>query len=232
MLLIGLAGREIYLGTGAAHLRRAVLFFALSLIPLTATILVSQRASVGVVILYAAYFLFWGLRRRPWRAIIPLVLLTVLIVAAWPVVGEILHSMLQKTQAVGINARGLEAMAVFNRMTGSSLAVLFGRGWGASIASPAVGGLTVNFTHSLLTTYWLKTGLCGLVLVLYYLYRLARLLTPIARTYPLLAGAMALPLAIDVTLYATFKSLDFGLMLLLLTVWAQAERRPPSPGLS
>ncbi len=92
------------------------------------------------------------------------------------------------------------------------------------VQSPAVGGLTVNFTHSFLTTYWLKTGLCGLALALLYLARLGRMLASIAPRRPLLAGAMAGPLLIDVTLYASFKSLDFGLVLLLIALWAPELR--------
>ncbi|MBU0858653.1 MAG: hypothetical protein KJ667_01830, partial [Alphaproteobacteria bacterium] len=47
----------------------------------------------------------------------------------------------------------------------------------------------------------------------------ARLLWPLLWARPLLAVALGVPLAIDTMLYASFKSLDFGLILLLLTLW-------------
>ncbi len=62
---------------------------------------------------------------------------------------------MEKTELVGVNMRWQEAAAVFDRLGDNFWAILFGRGWGATVASPAVGGMTVNFTHSLLTSYWL-----------------------------------------------------------------------------
>jgi len=85
--------------------------------------------------------------------------------------------------------------------------------------------MTVNFTHSLLTSYWLKTGLCGLALVLLYLFRLGIVLARLMPAQPLLAAAIAGPLLIDISLYASFKSLDFGLVLLLIPLWAPAAEK-------
>ncbi len=42
---------------------------------------------------------------------------------------------------------------------------------------------------------------------------------------PLLAAAIAGPLLIDVSLYASFKSLDFGLVLLLIPLWASLPEK-------
>jgi hypothetical protein len=58
-----------------------------------------------------------------------------------------------------------------------------------------------------------------------YLFRLGVLLTRLMRVEPLLAAALAGPLLIDVFLYASFKSLDFGLLLLLIPLWASAAQK-------
>src|SRR5690606_20532715 len=104
--------------------------------------------------------------------------------------------------------------------------MFFGRGFGATVQSPAVGNMTVNFTHSLLTSFWMKTGLFGLALVLAYLVGLGRVLWRGLFIHPVLAVALAVPFAIDIALYASFKSLDFGLILLLIALWQGRFDRP------
>ncbi len=128
-----------------------------------------------------------------------------------------------------INMRWAEASAVIHEISASLPTMIFGKGWGATIASPAVGGVTVNFTHCLLTTYWLKTGLVGLFLALLYLFHIGVLLMRLLKVNPVMAVALGGPLAIDVLLYASFKSLDFGLVLLLVPLWAAGAARVASP---
>jgi hypothetical protein len=76
-----------------------------------------------------------------------------------------------------------------------------------------------------MTTYILKTGLCGAALALAYVLRLAARLAMLAARDPVMAAALAGPLLIDLTLYATFKSLDFGLLLLLIALWTEPMER-------
>jgi hypothetical protein len=225
LLLTGLAGRELYTGAGTRRLIRAAALAVAAFPPLAATVLVTQRASMGIIVLYIVLFLMLALIRSPARAVLPLLALIILIMCSWTIDMQVLHGAVEKTELVGVNMRWQEAAAVFDRLGDSFPSILFGRGWGAMVASPAVGGMTVNFTHSLLTSYWLKTGLCGLALVLLYLFRLGVLLTRLMRVEPLLAAALAGPLLIDVFLYASFKSLDFGLLLLLIPLWASAAQK-------
>ena len=102
--------------------------------------------------------------------------------------------------------------------------ILFGKGWGATLASPAVGGMVVNYTHNLLTALWLKTGLIGLILAGLYIAGLAKGLVPLLWTNPVLAVALAVPLVIDTLLYASYKSLDFGLILLLIALYTRPRQ--------
>ena len=231
LLLTGLAGRELYAGAGVRRLTRAAALAAGAFLSLTATILVTQRASMGITVLYIVFFLTTALIRNPARAVLPLLVLLILIMGSWTIDMQVLHGAVEKTELVGVNMRWQEAAAVFNRLGDNFWAILFGRGWGATVASPAVGGMTVNFTHSLLTSYWLKTGLCGLALALLYLFRLGMMLARLMPARPLLAAAIAGPLLIDVSLYASFKSLDFGLVLLLIPLWApSAQKLRQKPG--
>ena len=83
----------------------------------------------------------------------------------------------------------------------------------------------VNFTHNLFTSYWLKTGLIGVCLLAVYLFRLGWGWIGLLRGGPVLGVALAVPLMIDIVLYASFKSLDFGLILVILAVYAPGRAR-------
>lgn len=198
--------------------------FLLALALLAGMAGIGQRAHIGAWALTVALWTGMLAVKRPlslWR--IGLVL-AVVSIALWPFATEILTGLAQKTSMVGLNNRAEEALAVWESFRDRPLALLFGQGWGASITSPAVGPYPVNYTHSLLTTYLLKTGLCGLVLVLAYLGMFAGGIWRILWAYPVAGLAVAAPFLIDITLYASFKTLDFGLLLVLIALWT---RCPP-----
>lgn len=222
LLLGGLAGKQIFMRINLKNISGAALFSVLAFFPLAAMALITQRASMGVIALSTLLLMAVAFWRAPRRAVVPLIALLLAAWVGWDAISFIGYEAARKTAAVGINMRWAEAMAVINDLAASPLAVIFGKGWGASVASPAVGGVTVNFTHSLLTTYWLKTGLLGLSLALFYLFHIAQLLWRMLFNNPIMALALAGPLAIDTLLYASFKSLDFGLVLLLVPLWAAA----------
>lgn len=218
MLLAGLAAKTVYETTALRRLLFAGCCALLSFFPLAAMMLITQRASMGVIVLATAALAAIGFAKNPRRAVMPLLMLAVAAWAGWDAIAFIGREAAQKTAAVGLNMRWAEAMAVMNELSGAPLAVLFGKGWGATVASPAVGGVTVNFTHSLITTYWLKTGLAGLSLALVYFVHMGLILLRMLRRWPVYALALAGPLAIDTLLYASFKSLDFGLILLAVVI--------------
>lgn len=229
LLLAGLAGKAVYDRLTVKGISTAAVYAGLSFFPFAAMALITQRASMGVIILAALILLGTALVRRPLRAFIPLALLAG---TAWLMrdgLSMIGHEALRKTAEVGINMRWAEAAAVIREISATLPAVIFGKGWGATIASPAVGGVTVNFTHCLLTTYWLKTGLIGLFLAMLYLFHMGALLLRLLKVNPVMAVALGGPLAIDILLYASFKSLDFGLVLLLVPLWAAGAARVASP---
>lgn len=187
---------------------------------LAAMLLDVQRATIGAVILTLLFLALLSFVKTPRPAAIPILLLVVAGVLLYPWVSEIVQVMAQKTSSVGLNMRSQEAMAVFNAMSASPESLFIGRGWGSVFASPAVAGLDVNYTHSFLTTMALKGGLIMLAL---------SVLTVLAALYQIFlifqrdrAAGLALfwPLIIPVLLYASHKSLDFGLLLLLIGVWS------------
>jgi hypothetical protein len=218
LFLCGAAALMLYRSPGFSGHVKAGVCLALSFFPLAAMAFVSQRASLGYFCLCAVFLAGLGLMRAPVRALWPFVLACVIAALAWPDISALAASLWRKTLLVGINSRDSEAAAIIRIMQDSLPAIFFGKGWGMSFASPAVGGVTVNFTHSLITSFWLKTGLCGLTLALAYLGLLCSRLPHLLLRRPVVALALAGPLMIDTLLYASFKSLGFGLILLLIAV--------------
>lgn len=192
---------------------------------------VGQRAHIGA---WALALMLWAgvlMCRRPrvlgrlLLRLFPLVVLLVLLPGTG--LSGLMDGLWEKNAIVGLNNRLEEARAVLESFSGQPLWVwLFGQGWGAGITSPAVGLYPVNYTHSLLTTYLLKTGLGGLTLVLVYLAVLATGIWRILWVFPVGGVALAAPFLIDITLYASFKTLDFGLLLALIVLWT--NRAPPA----
>lgn len=220
----GMAGQILY---GSVSLRSAVKgtgYAALALLPFAAMAITLQRASIGLSVMGLATLLLAAFIRAPIRVLPVLPLLMCAVIAVWGPVSDVTGSLYQKQSVVGMNMRLQEAAAVSDTMGGSVWPVLFGRGWGATVSSPAVGGVVVNYTHSLLTAFWMKTGLAGTGLALFYLFSLAWPLLRAMRGQVVVIAAITVPFLIDTLLYASYKSLDFGLILLLAAVFGASER--------
>jgi hypothetical protein len=181
-----------------------------------------QRASMGALMIMLFWLVVKTLINRPARLLIPVTVFVVAGVFFWPQILELWDLLIRKTLNVGLNNRVQEALAVIEVMQDDLFAVLFGKGWGATFASPAVGGIEVNFTHCLLTAYFLKTGIIGMILAVIYLAGFAKELFAAFKWWPVAALALAAPLLINTFLYASYKSVDFGLILLLCVVFSKA----------
>lgn len=225
IFFIGMAGFEIYRADTRFAIPYAFFLLFLGFFPLAAMALILQRASMGMVVISILFLLCFSFYRRPERALLPFLTVVMVVALGWDMFEQVLDSLVHKTSVVGMNMRMQEAWAVIGEIQGSFWTVVFGKGWGATFTSPAVGGVTVNFTHNLLTTYWLKTGLVGLSLACVYLYDIGRKVFDMLFHLPVVGLAIFAPLMIDIFLYASFKSLDFGLVLLLGTLWADEVRR-------
>jgi len=224
IILMAHAGLEAMRGVTAYRLLRAsalTLLSGLCFIALAATM---QRASLVLSAGALLLLLAMAFVRYPGRAVVPAIaLLALLIVFAVPV-ADVFAGLARKQGEVGLNMRLQEAAAVFDTISVTPLHVLFGLGWGSQLESPAVGGMPVNYTHSLLTFIWLKAGLVGLLAMVLYLAAMAGGLLRTMTKYPLLSVALAVPLTIDTFLYASFKSLDFGLILLICAALIRPEQ--------
>jgi hypothetical protein len=225
IFLAGLAGQFLFRAITLKSFIIAAGLMALALLPFAAMIMTVQRASLTLSALALGVLFLLACWRNPLRAAGPALLIVAMLILFGPVAGAVYDSLLLKQGLVGTNMRVQEAAAVFDAVGHSVWQVFFGKGWGATIASPAVSGVTVNYTHSLLTTYWLKTGMAGVFLLVLYLYGICAPLVRLLGKNPLLAVALAVPVVIDVILYSSFKSLDFGRIFLMIAMWAEPRPR-------
>lgn len=189
---------------------------ALALIPLVAMIFTLQRASIGALVLYVAYVYAYFFYKTPFKALRALVLGVIALYVVDISSTWVFASLWEKTRSVGLNMRPQEMAAVWEIVSSDPLTFLFGIGWGGQFNSPAVGGLSVNFTHNFFSSMLMKCGLFGLILCTAYIAGLLERLVRVIKKNPVFGLALAAPILIDLTLYASFKSLDFGLVLLMI----------------
>lgn len=224
-----LAGRTLDQAAGAGvrpdSLVKIGMFGALACAPFFALVLTLQRISlVALAVCITAWIAMW-LVRTPRRAVLPALMIGIGLMLGAQALGSLIEAISLKTALVGVNSRFGEVLLALDSLSENFATALLGRGWGATIPSPATAGVPVNFTHSLVTMIWMKTGLVGLGLSGIYVTGIAARLVRGVRADPIMALALIFPIAIDLFLYASYKSLDFGLVLLMASTF-QANDAP------
>lgn len=214
LMAFGIAAAAVPWAVMAASLQRASFLYALFYFTALLLLLLSQRPGHGllalIVLTVAGLFSFAFLNMQD----------VFFLETAFDVAG----ALQEKNQLVGSNSRLLEANAVWTAVSEMPGGIFWGGGWGAEFASPAVAGIRVGFTHNLLTSLLLKGGIIFVGLGAVYLWGIATALFGLAARNPVLGLALAGAFAINVFLYASFKSLDFGLLLLLIVSAAKARQ--------
>ena len=208
-----------------------VICVMLALLPFLAMTALMQRASLLYIAVAAGLFFVLNFWQAP-RRLMPLLIIVILAcVATTPFLNEIYKELSLKTQLVGLNSRSEEWKTVLEHVSVSPTSFLFGLGWGAGFENPAVGGLKVNFTHSLLSSLLLKTGITGLGIFLIYFFQLLKRAIPFVITNKIYLFVITGPLFIGFSLYASYKSLGYGLLLLLIASMAEVKKLEPPQSL-
>ncbi len=226
LLFTGLALERIMgVWTGRSVLWGA-LYGLLGFVCLWPIVLSDQRASVGVFTLGLAYFFAMHLWHKPYRTLCVLSVFLAVLGVFIGDVSEVISTLLRKQALVGSNMRFQEIGAVWDNLRGGVLTIVLGRGWGGQLASPAVAGIVVNYTHGFFSSMLFKTGVLGLMCGLWYVGTLCAGVFELLKKAPVVAIAILGPVFIDVFLYASFKSLDFGFLLLLGVFVSRIEAQP------
>jgi len=182
-------------------------------------VMTAQRASMAAIVVYGIVVFGVLFMRYPRRMLFVGTGFGVFVAFAFG--GFLLDAyegVVSKSSLVGANMRAEEWAAVWGQISQHPLTLIFGRGWGAFFASPAVADIEVSYTHSLLSMMLLKIGVLGFGLCVLYIGALFLALLRCFRGGEVLVLALAAPLLIDVFLYAAYKSLDFGLLLGMISV--------------
>lgn len=195
-----------------------------SLLPLLAMMSAMQRASIAYII----FVMFWGfinlLWRSPAKALAALFVSSAIFIVLHPFLETLSDQLALKTRLVGLNSRVDEWAAVWGQVSSSLATLVLGMGWGAELENPAVGALRVNYTHSLLSALLLKTGLAGVGLFILYGAAMLKKAWPVLMERKIFLFALAGPLLIGFAFYASYKSLGYGLLLLLLSSLTRGKK--------
>ncbi|MCK6417615.1 MAG: hypothetical protein L6Q57_01585 [Alphaproteobacteria bacterium] len=201
-----------------SDLRKVLLGVAcllLCILPFIAMSWSLQRASLAYSVISVAIFFAMTFSRAPVRSSAMIMIAILAAIMIWPQGVGLWHALAEKTTLYGGNQRWAEIQAVWDALRDDPMNILFGLGWGGTFESPAVAGIRVNFTHSLLSSLLLKAGVTGLILGCLYLLSLLHALTKERKRQPVMVLCLWGPVVIDILLYASYKSLDFGLILVL-----------------
>jgi len=210
-------------------LLKGLAFLVMAFVIIAAILQDVQRAMV-FAIGFSAFFLFLALLfKSPKQLLIPVVIAVPVIIFFSAQANDILESLIQKTTQVGLNMRYQEWQAVWDVVSQNPLTFLFGLGWGAEFESPAVGQLNVSFTHSLLSYMLLKTGFLGLMITFVYCSLMGLKVFDIFIRNRVVGIALLWSFLIPIFLYASYKSLDFGLLLVLILAFSYNKNKKIEP---
>lgn len=221
IILISMALKSF--GAGLVSLLKTVLCAGLAGIAVLSAILALQRASlVGIALSFLVTLCIVSIK-KPGKGSFLIAGSIALAIILFPQILILAQQIVQKTVDVGFNSRIAELLAVTENLGGYWGGHFFGRGWGASFLSPAAGYQEVTYTHNLFSAMWLKMGIPGVILTLGYCVSLSGYLfkSRLIFEHPAIWCALFFPLIINVLFYANHKSLDFGLILLLISIYKQ-----------
>jgi hypothetical protein len=204
---------------------RGVLMFFLAAIPIVAMSIMQQRAFLSVSLVYVLCLSGLVLWKNPKGFLRCLLFLGVATALLYPFLENIFSRLMLKTQLVGLNSRLQEWAAVRDILSVSAARTFFGMGWGEVFENPAVGGLPVGYTHSLLSSLWLKTGLVGVGLAAWAGISFLKGSERAGNKVVFWLIPALLSVLVTLSLYASHKSLGFGLLLLLAWVLLKENRK-------
>lgn len=184
-----------------------------------AMIAMVQRAPFILTLAASAVICFIRIGHSPVRVTLLVILIVAAIYPLWPFAVNVWESIVNKTLAVGWNNRLAETGAVREIIwRGDATDSILGFGWGSLWQSPAVSDAWVRFTHNMMSYYWLKAGIIGLAMSVVFFILWLRDGLGLLRHNIVMALAIMVPLIIHSLLYTGFKTLDYAVLLLLLSL--------------
>lgn len=222
-IALPLAGFGLAVRGGLLRWTGALACFAGGAVCLSALAGAVHRMALGLAMVAFLAVAPWWVRRAPLAVGVAALVLAVGLFGTSDAVLGALLKVAEKTRLAGANTRWEEAAAMLDLAVSSPEMFLFGHGWGALVANPAVGGWRVSYTHTLPTYALAKTGALGLIALAAYLAGLVPQALAAVRRDPTLGCAVLPPLVMALCVHTSFKYLDTGILLTLMLL--VAERR-------
>ena len=202
-------------GHSVRGILKSVIFIVASFVCFAALAGVIQRAPIALVVLACA---FYFLRTGMWK-LHKIVLLVIALLAAFYYLGalflDVFDQFYLKQSLHGLNNKDSEFLMVLDVIT-QSLGVAFaGVGWGGIFYNPAYGMMMSN-THSLISYALIKTGILGTVAFIIMGSRVARDCLRLLSIDTTVALASSSALFIGLFFQPTYKTLSFGVILLIV----------------
>ncbi len=203
--------------------KQILVFIILTLcaLPLLAVMNMSvMRASLAMTFIGIFFSLLILILNRPLAGFSLIVLMAAVITTFIKPITTMFQLFWLKTVMMGTNNRLLEIETVLNAVLTDPFSFLFGKGWGAVLNNPAVGGEQVLYTHSLLSSSLLKGGFVLMSIVgIYIIWLFTGIFTKLfreKRAFPMALYLAIIPtFLINTLIYGGYKTIGFGLVLAL-----------------
>jgi len=218
---------------------KGVTLFLVAFVFLLVVVASVLRAPLGLLLVVLISLIFSQVKKK--KVLLTLVVM-VLLIAPFILmyiqeitlfINQVLSAMFLKQEIYGINSRDLEVMAVINNAGKNITLLLFGEGWGGLLSNPIGGGSSWRFVHNMFMYFVFKVGIVGSVAFAFYFFWLFKLYICSFRSSSLvllLSLSLISPLLIAMILEASYKSLSFGLVLLLIPLMSMVKDNPKIKG--
>lgn len=137
-----------------------------------------------------------------------------------------LELLIQKNTRYGLNTRGIEFDVVMNSLNSGIFKFFFGNGWGSLIEIPNM--YILRNLHNVFLYFAYKTGFFGLICILIYFLWIIKLVISIGlknKFFSIVMISMINPLVNTGLLQPMFKSLTFGVLILLIPLMFNLKKQ-------
>ena len=206
---------NLFKGKGLIRIN-GISLLILSILPISSLAIISSRVAFGLL---ALLFIVSILKFYSKRSIVILCVfigfgLTIL----WPFVSLVFDLLMAKQMAVGFNNKLVEIEKVYDTLAHEgAICVITGLGWGGEFYDPAVGKVA-SFTHSLISYFFLKSGIIGLFLLTVYMWWLIKMIFNIPKNYLNIYGSAEYSvygiIIISLFFQPVYKTPTYGILLL------------------
>ncbi|MEZ5528806.1 MAG: hypothetical protein R3E57_02505 [Porticoccaceae bacterium] len=198
---------------GKVSLLLRILLMTSGLVCAAALFGVAQRAPIGLLILSMSILFFAE------TAFMRLFVVLLVAIAVWiffeGAIESVFSVLIEKQLVYGDNNKIAEFKDVLSALD-TPTKIFFGLGWGALFDSSAYDGLTSN-THSIISYFIVKTGAIGSLFLFIYISFFLVSAVKLFLNDRVLALSIVSALFIGLLLQPTYKTLSFGILLLVLS---------------